>query len=525
MKRNFFIFLVATSLSATATTFENGMYYVNEGWYGHDNGSITWISDEGDVVYRADHKANGDAAQLGATSCYGQVYGDNLYVTSKQDNRLVVFDAATLQTKATFTELGGDGRGVLGVNDEKVYVGTSAGISVLNEQSMTISGMVEGTAGYDIGMMQRVGKRIFAATYSDKILVIDPVADKVTDEIEASSVSGFTVSRNGMIWANCGSTILRINPLTLVTASFEISNSLPSQWYAWKADPFCASYVDDALYYAYGGSWSQNKIGKLKILDDDTLEEDASFAFTCPEGETSTTEFYGVLQMNPHTNQLVAQTVQSGYGSNYTYNWVLFVDAETSAVAKSIKLTNDNGEGYYWFPEMPVFTDDAMPELALSDYSFTSLEAETINVASFLNDNDNLSVTADVDVVVSDEDIATVDFDGLNLTVTPLCDGSTSMVVKANSNGKIVEKTVNIAINTGGAVKDFVASSARVYLAGKVLHIDGFVGKADVYNAMGARVAEVSVVGNSTVSLANCACGAYIVRLSNGDTFKVVIVN
>ena len=193
MKRNFFIFLVATSLSATATTFENGMYYVNEGWYGHDNGSITWISDEGDVVYRADHKANGDAAQLGATSCYGQVYGDNLYVTSKQDNRLVVFDAATLQTKATFTELGGDGRGVLGVNEEKVYVGTSAGISVLNEQSMTISGMVDGTAGYDIGMMQRVGKRIFAATYSDKILVIDPVADKVTDEIEASSVSGFTV--------------------------------------------------------------------------------------------------------------------------------------------------------------------------------------------------------------------------------------------------------------------------------------------------------------------------------------------
>ena len=42
--------MVATSLSATATTFENGMYYVNEGWYGHDNGSITWISDEGDVV-------------------------------------------------------------------------------------------------------------------------------------------------------------------------------------------------------------------------------------------------------------------------------------------------------------------------------------------------------------------------------------------------------------------------------------------------------------------------------------------
>ena len=42
---------------------------------------------------------------------------------------------------------------------------------------------------------------------------------------------------------------------------------------------------------------------------------------------------------------------------------------------------------------------------------------------------------------------------------------------------------------------------------------------------MGARVAEVSVVVNSTVSLANCACGAYIVRLSNGDTFKVVIVN
>ena len=27
MKRNFFIFLVATSLSATATTFENGMYF------------------------------------------------------------------------------------------------------------------------------------------------------------------------------------------------------------------------------------------------------------------------------------------------------------------------------------------------------------------------------------------------------------------------------------------------------------------------------------------------------------------
>lgn len=78
-----------------------GFYIVNEGWFGHDKGSVNYFEKNGTSYtphYRAFKAANPDT-ELGNTTCYGAIWGDNFYLISKQDNRLVIADAQNLKSK------------------------------------------------------------------------------------------------------------------------------------------------------------------------------------------------------------------------------------------------------------------------------------------------------------------------------------------------------------------------------------------------------------------------------------------
>lgn len=518
----------ATVTVSSPENFEDGFFIVNEGWFGHDNGSINWISGNGIAYYNVDKKANNGESVLGITSQYGIVYGDNMYVMSKQAPRLVVLDARTLEMRKSFDEIGGDGRAVLGVDEDKVYVGTSNGIFVLNPSTFSLSAAaIAGTDGTgQTGMMARVGKYVFASKQGVGVLVIDPEADAVVETIENADVYGLTVAKNGTVWAGAKGCLMRINPVTLEAETLPMPNSLVSPWGTWMPDKLCAAIDENALFYAYGtGSWSNSEtsVSKLLIDEDGQISTDPDFNFTMPAGNDDSKYqiFYGGIGVDPHTGKLVVLTTQSGYGANYSYNWVHMVNTSTGAVEKTVVMKNDEGEDYYWFPAMPVFPDVEMPEIILSDINVMDEGSMKFSMDEIVKDLDNR--VAYIEVTTDDSDLFSVDCDGLGFEITPVGNGIGSITVKANSNGHIVEKTVSVDVSKA-SVAGNVADGISVYptVVDDVLNISGLNddAKVTVYGLSGAIVAE-QIGCSGVIDLSSLAEGTYMVRIQSGDIVKV----
>ncbi len=127
----------------------NGFWVVNEDWFGHDDGSVNYFKQNSATSYTPSYRvyrAANDGEKLGVTTQFGTVWGDNIYMMSKQGNRLVVADVKTMKKKAALTELGGDGRGFVGVSETKAYAGHLKGIAVFDLTSFQITKQIGGVS-------------------------------------------------------------------------------------------------------------------------------------------------------------------------------------------------------------------------------------------------------------------------------------------------------------------------------------------------------------------------------------------
>ena len=62
--------------------FENGVFVLNEDWFGKNNSSVNFLNTETgefDYMLVQNNSDNGNLS-LGCTAQYGVVYGDNIYV-------------------------------------------------------------------------------------------------------------------------------------------------------------------------------------------------------------------------------------------------------------------------------------------------------------------------------------------------------------------------------------------------------------------------------------------------------------
>lgn len=518
----------ATATVALPENFEDGFFIVNEGWFGHDNGSINWITSDGTPYYNVDAKANNGGVVLGTTSQYATIYGENMYVMSKQAPRLVVMDARTLEVRKSFDEIGGDGRAVLGVDENKVYVGTANGIFVLDTSTFSLSTTaIAGTDGTgQTGMMARVGKYVFATKQGVGVLVIDPETDTVVETIENTDVCGLTVTKDGTVWAGAEGNLMRIDPVTLGTETLALPNSIVSPWGTWMPDKLCAAVDENALFYAYGtGSWtnSETSIGKLLIDEEGQISTDPDFNFVMPAANDDSKHqlSYGGIGVDPHTGKLVVLTTQSGYGANYSYNWVHMVNTSTGAVENTIVMKNDEGEDYYWFPAIPVFPDVDMPEIVLNDIIVKEEGSVKFDMDEIVKDADNR--VAYIEVTSDDDDLFSVACDGLGFEITPVGDGMGSLTVKANSNGRVVEKTVTVDVSLSSVSANMV-DAIKVYptIVDDVLTISGLDDDAvvTVYGLSGTVVAEQAEC-NGTLDISSLVQGSYIVKVKSGEIEKI----
>ena len=230
---------------------------------------------------------------------------------------------------------------------------------------------------------------------------------------------------------------------------------------------------------------------------------------------------YGKIDIDPQSGCLIATATQDGYGVNYSYNWLHYINRETGEVEKTVTLTSDTGENYYWFPAMPVFPDNHEPEITLDEITLADDEQTTLKTTDFISDADNLPALAVVEATSSDENVFTVTSDGINFTVAAVAAGEADLEIAVNSNGRIVEKSIPVTVEKTVSINDNLLTGVSVYptMVSNTLNISGVTdGEVTVFDLTGTRVAATTVTtGNTAIDFSHVASGAYIVKVVSGN--------
>lgn len=446
---------------AQAKIESKGFYLVNEDWFGHSNGSVNYFEKKGASYtphYRVFRAAN-PGQELGTTTCYGAIWGDNFFFISKQGNRLVIADAQNLKSKKIITDLGGDGRSFVGIDDKKAYIGYNGGIKTFNIESLTLGEAIAGVNG-QIGNMCYAYGKVFAVS-DENLYIIDAKTDKVEKTVTGSydTYKNVVTAKDGSVWVATADKFMVYNPNDLENTkdvAYPSDAAVSSSWGAWNPGGLCASTQTNTLYWTTGASsWSLNAVCKYDI---NASGSNPSF-YTLPNDEAGKMRvFYGAgLRVDPLSDNLVLQSCRNGWGESYAYNW-LFLLSNTGMLTTSFVVADEKvhdsegntsfGNGYYWFPSMPVFEDANKPQILLNQVMMGTNKKVEIDLSTKVVDYDNIFATMATQAeLLNKQDQAKVSIVGNKLVIESLAqEGNFKLKLSVVSNGVRVEKEVELVI-------------------------------------------------------------------------------
>ena len=464
----FISLVLAAAISAGTTAaqlpadFNRGMIILNEGQFGKLSGTMTFIPTEGgadNIVYTAVRQVNPEKS-LGLTSCFAQVYGNHIFVMSKQawnkedriGGRFTALNATSLEVEASIETLpNGDGRGFCAVSEEKAYVGGSKGLYVLNLADMTF-GDTQLAPANDKGTVQqtgdiiRYGSRVFAAQQNIGVVVIDIATDEVERVIELPKIAGFALLADGTLYAatsDAEAEFVKIDPLTLDTEVINIegSHAIDSPWATWRSAAICADKTEPVVYYLSGAGFSPKKISSYNFA---TGEFNGEFFLLTPEvtGLSDKAMLYGLgLSIDPLSGNLMLNVNISYTDESY----LLAVDPATGSLLSDLTVTL---EPDYWFSSMMVYPDFTAPEFSLSDvelaegetFEFNIFDATTLPVG-----NSHLIIYGLPEV--DNTDVATLaEGEDGSYTLTAVAPGTAQVTFSADYKGRTGVCTFSVTV-------------------------------------------------------------------------------
>ncbi|MDE6300422.1 MAG: leucine-rich repeat protein [Muribaculaceae bacterium] len=562
--------------SEAKDSWQDGTFWLNEDWFGHTNGSINYIDKDGSVRYRA-YESQNPYESFGCTSQYAMIFGGKLYVMSKQETdggdtrrgggRLVVADAKSLKKLIGFDDIldGGDGRACVGINSEKVYIGTTAGIAVFNPETLSIIGKVEGIESgskyaNQLGDMVCADKYVFAIKQAYGTYVIDTETDEVVTTLgrnEDGSVfanpQGVTMTADGMVWVAATSTangkattLYCYDPKTLeLVKSVDMPShlSINCGWGAWRSTNFFAEKNDVAIWFGSGveASIVSGNSGYYRWdtkSDVNTLEPVFVFPNNLNGIDEKTKQApYATVRYDDRSNQLLIAATH-GASSNYRYTWLHFIDCASGEIAKTIRLKD-----YYWFPALPVFPDKYAPEFENPG----NIELDLINdkdgkaIDINVSDKDNIDnairlsiveaapIEAMEDTPFNSKEVNPVVMTSLHdsrLTLVPLKKGNGEVCLKAESNGVATYLSIPVkVIDSSTGVNAISGEDAIMSVTGRRFHAVGFNGHTmRIYTTNGTLAAEFDVMDDDFSIDLPLAAGYYIIADVNSErTLKCII--
>lgn len=489
-----------------SSPYSDGLFVVNEDWFGHSNGTINFLNNKGEWQYRVYRKEN-EGKELGATSQFLAVYGDKVFMVSKQadaGSRLAVADAATMKSLAEIKTIGGkDGRAFVGVDAAKGYVSTSGGIYLFNIADMSLGNLIPQSDGGECTSMIRTADKVFALHASKGILVINPETDAVENTI-SGSYSGIVQSKDGNVWASMSSSaaLLKIDPSTLSKESVSIASTVYSNQWAWTYTALWASVNENVLYWQ-GSS--------TKIYKWDLSQGVPTTPIIDITGNANGYTMYGTgFRNNPVNDDIYMLLNKSWSNDNSVWRYS----------STGTKLAEYPLETYYWFQAMPAFTDNYAPVVSADFPSEISVDAAgyKLSLKGTATDKDNLSAAIVKSVEGEKSPYFNASIKNDELLITPIANGASQLTVVFNSNGKIVKRNIGVTVASVTGIEDNLAdNTVKVYTRGNELHIAGAEGKdAVVYAVNGTVVYEGKITDNTAIiNISAYDKGMYIVKVGS----------
>ncbi len=516
------------SIDVRDVDFTNGVFIVNEDWFGHAKGSVNYLTNDNRFVYNT-FKSENRGSDLGVTTQFGTIYGDKFYFMSKQAPRLVITDASTLKQEASFDEINAgvamtDGRAFVGITPQKGYISTYRGIYVYNIDTKTIGNRVADTYG-EVGNMLHAGKYVFALK-QDTVYIINDATDNIHSSITGDSYAGIARSTDGMVWVGAGTKLVKINPYNLTNETINLPSgvTISSSSFAWNANSLCASAVENTLYWGESGGWSgSKKIYKYVIGDITSLNS----PFITMDNEM---ELYGAgIRVHPETDRIYITGKKSGWGANSLTNILYVYDSDNAAKLSEHKLTP-----YYWFPAMPVFPDRYLPEINISDIGLSdNNKSDTIKVIDIVSDRDNndaaiiLKITNNSNPAVVDTKIEN---DTLIVSSISGSYGSADIELTAFSNGRSVTANFNVSVSVSTAITNPRTSLLKIYpnpsngLFRVETGIEGEL-QLSVFTLGGVKVYSNNHYSSSqSADISQLPSGSYIVKIRQNEVVSTNII-
>ena len=457
-------------VSAVSAEYTNGVFILNEDWFGHNESSMNFYNYEtGEMEYRV-FKAENSGEHLGNTSQFAQLFGDKLYIMSKQSygsdastgGRLIVADAKTLQQKASIADLDWkDGRAFVAVNDKVGYVGTSSGIYLFDMENYELGDMIEGTGSASgglysdqIGDMVRFRDHVYAAKQGDGLCVIDTKTHQLVTIVSIPNITTVFVTSAGELYAastDANAEFVKINPTDFSTENIDVDSSdgaayTWSSWGAWRSGSVAVDPKENCIYY-----YNQEYAKSILKYDFTSGVLTRDFA-KLPEGDKYDQVMYGTgVSIDPVSRTIMLTATEEGWSTHFANNWMHFVDPETGEIIETVTL-----DSHYWFPAMAIYVDNYYPQFDMEpialDATLGSVDIDLIGIASDVDNNNHLIVMS---AEIANTNVCNIEQTAYGkYSLTAVTNGETELMVTADSNGHITTKSVPVTVSGVSSIVD-----------------------------------------------------------------------
>lgn len=358
------VFMAVAKVSVTsADGFVDpmGTFILNEGNMTTENGSLIYITPDGQVLDYLYRNMNGN--ELGNVTQDLFVKDGKMWIISQNgkvaatgtvfnnEGMLVVANAETMKRVAVYDEVfrEEDGKYKLSwpthiavLNDENVFIRDNNGVNLFNSKTGDLT-LIEGTRGAAKNQMTVANNKVFVIN-SSKLMVFEAGKNEIVHTIDmGAAISGVLTSKDGNLWVSTTGSPHKISKVDSKTYTTIKSNEITEGRLGagWGATPGITA-KGDTLYYSnaqtviYRHIFSTNE--SKKMVDVKTLVDNANMV-------------YNNIAVHPITGDVYMNTIK-GYGWDFTTNNITVVNFNET----DEPVLKANYENYTRFPAGIFFT-------------------------------------------------------------------------------------------------------------------------------------------------------------------------
>lgn len=330
-----------TAYTINVRSYFGGFYVVNEGWFGHETGSVCYYGNK--KWSNRLFQENNPGKTLGTTTTNGVISDNNIYFVSKDSPLLVETNLNDFKQKSAIegATATGQGRNFCVINAQTGILTTAKGAYTVSLNPLGL-GQQLSQANAECKDITKAGKYIFIIS-KNSILVYNASNTTFVKVLKQKATTGFAQSKDGSLWAANGNTLIRINTTDLTTENVSLPDGV-EVYYNSTYTPSClrASTTANTLYFTKSDG-QNSKNGYRYDIDTKTLTKIVS----APEGYS----FYGsCLSVNPANGYVYATFIEDGWGDHSKNCKILVVDGSSTTTIETIDYS-----GEFWFPSVIVF--------------------------------------------------------------------------------------------------------------------------------------------------------------------------